>query len=78
MHEMLTHDYTVPGLSDGGARVGRICDGSFRTTLIQHWIRDTAGPGWNYRTSSSGNPRDTARSVGLPDRGELAPGTGPT
>ncbi|MGJ3628529.1 hypothetical protein AB5I41_19205 [Sphingomonas sp. MMS24-JH45] len=26
---MLTHRDTVPGLSDGGAHVGMICDGSF-------------------------------------------------
>ena len=38
-HEMLTHQHTIPGLSDGGAHVGSICDGSFPTTLLQHWVR---------------------------------------
>ena len=27
-HEMLVHPHTVPGLGDGGAHVGTICDGS--------------------------------------------------
>src|SRR3546814_13364948 len=31
--EMLGHEHTVPGLSDGGAHVGTLCDASFPTTL---------------------------------------------
>ena len=40
VREMLAHPHTVPGLSDGGAHVGTICDGSFPTTLLMHWGRD--------------------------------------
>ncbi|MEZ4287581.1 MAG: hypothetical protein R3A47_05450 [Polyangiales bacterium] len=29
VHEMLTHPLALPGLSDGGAHVGTICDASF-------------------------------------------------
>src|SRR5205807_3848060 len=29
--KMLLHPHAVPGLSDGGAHVGTICDGSFPT-----------------------------------------------
>jgi N-acyl-D-aspartate/D-glutamate deacylase len=36
-YQMLQHDCVVPGLSDGGAHVGMICDGSFPTTNIIHW-----------------------------------------
>ena len=32
--EMLAHQHTVPGLSDGGAHVGTICDASFPTTFL--------------------------------------------
>ena len=39
-YQMLQHDCVVPGLSDGGAHVGMICDGSFPTTNIVHWTRD--------------------------------------
>ena len=42
VREMLAHPHTVPGLSDGGAHVGTICDGSFPTTLLQYWTRDRA------------------------------------
>ena len=38
--EMLRHPAAVPGLSDGGAHVGTICDVSFPTTLLQWWGRD--------------------------------------
>jgi len=39
-YAMLTHRDTVPGLSDGGAHVGMICDGSFPTSNLTHWTRD--------------------------------------
>ena len=38
--QMMNHKDTVPGLSDGGAHVGTICDGSFPTTLLTYWTRD--------------------------------------
>ncbi|HUC38001.1 MAG TPA: amidohydrolase family protein, partial [Acidimicrobiales bacterium] len=41
--EMLRHPHTVPGLGDGGAHVGTICDGSFPTTLLAYWGRDRDG-----------------------------------
>ena len=37
---LLQHDCVVPGLSDGGAHVGMICDGSFPTYLLEFWGRD--------------------------------------
>ncbi len=40
VREMLVHRYSVPGLSDGGAHVGTICDASFPTTLLAFWGRD--------------------------------------
>jgi N-acyl-D-aspartate/D-glutamate deacylase len=40
LSEMMTHEYAMTGLSDGGAHVGTICDGSFPTYLIKHWTRD--------------------------------------
>jgi N-acyl-D-aspartate/D-glutamate deacylase len=38
--EMLTDPNAVPGLSDGGAHCGIICDASFPTYLLTHWTRD--------------------------------------
>jgi N-acyl-D-aspartate/D-glutamate deacylase len=72
--ELLTHPFTVPSLSDGGAHVGTICDGSFPTTLLQHWGRDRQRERIDLEFLVQRQCRDTARLVGLGDRGVLAPG----
>ncbi|WP_214406567.1 N-acyl-D-amino-acid deacylase family protein [Pseudonocardia lacus] len=74
LHEMLLHPHVLPGLSDGGAHVGTICDGSFPTTLVQHWTRDRAGARLELPYVVQRQARDTARAVGLLDRGVLEPG----
>ena len=72
---MLNHRDTVPGLSDGGAHVGMICDGSFPTSNLVHWTRDrTRGPRIPVETMVAMQTRDTAMTVGLMDRGLIAPG----
>lgn len=74
-YEMLGHPDAVPGLSDGGAHVGMICDGSFPTSNLTHWTRDrTRGPRFDLEAMVRMQTRDTARAVGLYDRGMLAPG----
>jgi len=74
-YAMLTHPDTVPGLSDGGAHVGTICDGSFPTSLLTHWTRDrTRGPKLGLERAVKMQTRDTAQSVGLFDRGLIQPG----
>jgi N-acyl-D-aspartate/D-glutamate deacylase len=72
--EMLRHPHTVPGLSDGGAHVGTICDGSFPTTLLTMWGRDRDRGRIDLPFLVQRQCRDTARTVGLLDRGVLAPG----
>jgi N-acyl-D-aspartate/D-glutamate deacylase len=73
--DMLLHKDTVPGLGDGGAHVGTICDASFVTTLLTHWGRDRSrGERIDLETLVRRQTRDTARAVGLTDRGVLAPG----
>jgi N-acyl-D-aspartate/D-glutamate deacylase len=75
VHTMLGHDCVVPGLSDGGAHVGMICDGSFPTTNIVHWTRDrTRGPRLSLERMIKGQCHDTAETVGLFDRGVVQPG----
>ncbi len=71
--EMLAHEFAVPGLSDGGAHVGTICDGSFPTTLLQHWARDRAD-GLPLELVVARQARATAEAVGLHDRGLLEVG----
>ena len=74
-HEMLSHRDTVPGLSDGGAHVGMICDGSFPTSLLTHWTRDrTRGPKLSVAFVVKQQCADTAALVGLHDRGLIAVG----
>ena len=74
-YQMLQHDCVVPGLSDGGAHVGMICDGSFPTSNLIHWTRDrTRGPKLSLEHMIKGQCRDTAETVGLFDRGLIAPG----
>ena len=71
---MLAHPYTVPGLSDGGAHAGTICDVSFPTTLLAYWGRDRERGRLDVPFIVSRQCRETARAVGLCDRGVLAPG----
>ena len=72
--EMLQHSAAVPGLSDGGAHVGTICDVSFPTTLLQWWGRDRPTGRIPLETLIAKQCRMTAETVGLTDRGVLAPG----
>lgn len=74
-YEMLRHENTVPGLGDGGAHVGMICDSSFTTHLLTHWTRDrTRGKKFSLPFIVKSHTQDTANAVGLNDRGILAPG----
>ncbi|OWY63434.1 amidohydrolase, partial [cyanobacterium TDX16] len=44
-YELLQREAVLPGLGDGGAHVGSICDSSFPAFLLTHWVRDrTRGP----------------------------------
>jgi N-acyl-D-aspartate/D-glutamate deacylase len=72
--EMLAHPNTVPGLGDGGAHLGTICDASFPTTLLTWWGRDRATGTLPVPYLVRQHTHDTARLVGLNDRGVVAPG----
>ena len=73
--EMMKHPNTLMGLSDGGAHVGTICDGSFPTSMLTHWTRDRSRGSklslpWAIRAYSS----EPAQAVGLNDRGVIGIG----
>ena len=73
--EMLCDPRSVPGLSDGGAHCGIICDASFPTYLLTHWTRDRKrGEKLSIPFVVAAQSRKTALSVGLTDRGVIAPG----
>lgn len=72
---MMRHPAAVLGLGDGGAHCGTICDGSFPTSMLAYWVRDrTRGERLSLAESVRMLCRDTARAVGLLDRGVIAPG----
>ncbi len=72
--EMLAHPNTVIGLADGGAHLGTICDASFPTTLLTLWARDRDRGRLDLPFAVQRHTSATARTVGLLDRGVLAPG----
>jgi N-acyl-D-aspartate/D-glutamate deacylase len=75
VREMLTDPRSVPGLSDGGAHCGIICDASFPTYLLTHWTRDRKrGEKLSIPFVIAAQSRKTALSVGLRDRGVISSG----
>jgi N-acyl-D-aspartate/D-glutamate deacylase len=74
VREMLVHPLALPGLADGGAHVGTICDASFPTFLLSYWCRDRATGRIPVERAIQMLASDTARHLGLRDRGELRVG----
>jgi N-acyl-D-aspartate/D-glutamate deacylase len=75
LREMLTHPSTVLGLSDGGAHVGFICDGTMPTFMLTHWVRDRCrGKTIPLEQAVHLQTRRTAELFGFEDRGLVAPG----
>ena len=72
--EMIAHKDCVMGLGDGGAHVGIISDANFMTYLLTHWGRDRAKGRFDLGFLVKRQTHDTARAVGLNDRGVVAPG----
>ncbi len=75
VREMITHDDAIMGLGDGGAHYGIICDSSFPTFTLAHWVRDApASERLDLPWAIAALSRKTALAVGLADRGLIAPG----
>lgn len=77
IYTMLTHPNALPGLSDGGAHVGTICDASFPTYLLSYWTRDRADKQRDcikLERAVQMLTADGARYLGLTDRGQLKVG----
>ena len=69
VREMLTHPRALVGLGDAGAHVGTVCDASMPVFLLTHW----AGRIGLERVVQM-QTHDTARFIGLRDRGTLEVG----
>jgi N-acyl-D-aspartate/D-glutamate deacylase len=74
IHSLITDPNSVLGLGDGGAHYGMICDSSYPTFVLQHWARDRKGERLSIEQAIKALTADPARTVGLLDRGVLAPG----
>jgi N-acyl-D-aspartate/D-glutamate deacylase len=73
--KMMQHPGAVMGLSDAGAHCGTICDGSNPTFMLTYWVRDrTRGERVPLERAVKWLSHDTARTLGLNDRGLVAPG----
>jgi N-acyl-D-aspartate/D-glutamate deacylase len=73
MEAMMAHKDTLLGLGDGGAHCGLLCDASLTTFMLQRWSDRGAG----YMPLEHVIRRltsETAKAVGLNDRGVIAPG----
>jgi N-acyl-D-amino-acid deacylase len=74
-HRMLSSPSTIPGLGDGGAHLGLICDASWPTTMLAHWTRDRSrGPKLDLVSVVKAMTSEVADAVGLQDRGRIAVG----
>lgn len=71
---MLHHPLAIPGLSDGGAHVGTVCDASFPTFLMSHWGRDREKGRLPIEKIIKMQAFDTSRHMGFNDRGAIALG----
>src|SRR5690606_11432548 len=75
VYAMMRHPATVIGAADGGAHVNVICDASYPTFMLQHWVRDRArGPRLTVEEAVRKLTLDPARLYGLSDRGAIAAG----
>ncbi len=73
VREMLVHPRALVGLGDAGAHVGTVCDASMPAFLLAHWGRDRAR-GISLERVVQMQSHDTARFIGLSDRGTLEVG----
>ena len=74
VREMIQHPQALMGLGDGGAHVATLCDASMPTFAAAWWGRDRPQGRLPLEWIVMRQARDTARAVGLNDRGVLAPG----
>jgi N-acyl-D-aspartate/D-glutamate deacylase len=77
VYTMLNHPKALPGLSDGGAHVGTICDASFPTYLLAYWTRDRKAknrPSIELERAVQMLTADSADYLGMHDRGRLKVG----
>jgi N-acyl-D-aspartate/D-glutamate deacylase len=74
VRKMLGHPRALSGLSDAGAHVGTVCDASFTTFMLTHWVQGRDKDTLPLETVIEMLTRRNANYLGLKDRGVLAVG----
>jgi len=74
VRQMLGHPRALFGLGDAGAHVGTVCDASFSTFMLTHWVQHRAQDRLTLEQAVEMMTSRNARYLGLADRGVLARG----
>jgi N-acyl-D-aspartate/D-glutamate deacylase len=74
VRKMLDHPRALSGLSDAGAHVGTVCDASFTTFMLTHWVQGRHKDALPLETVIEMLTHRNAHYLGLKDRGVLAIG----
>jgi N-acyl-D-aspartate/D-glutamate deacylase len=74
VRRMLDHPRALSSLSDAGAHVGTVCDASFSTFMLTHWVLARQREPILLEQAVEMLTRRNARYLGLRDRGVIAPG----
>ena len=74
VRQMLDHPQALYGLSDAGAHVGTVCDASFSSFMLKHWVLDRAHDRLPLNQAVQMMSARNARYLGLHDRGEIRVG----
>lgn len=74
VRQMLDHPRVLSSLSDAGAHVGTVCDASFTTFMLTHWVLGREQGKLPLGRAVEMLTRRNARYLGLHDRGEITPG----
>jgi N-acyl-D-amino-acid deacylase len=75
LHEMLSHPRSTASLSDAGAHVPSVCDASFTTYMLTHWVKGrTRGARLPLEEVIRKQTSEPAEIYAFHDRGVLAPG----
>lgn len=74
VRQMLDHPRVLSSLSDAGAHVGTVCDASFTTFMLTHWVLGREQGKLALGRAVEMLTRRNAQYLGLGDRGEIAPG----
>jgi N-acyl-D-aspartate/D-glutamate deacylase len=75
LRDMLRAPASVVSLSDAGAHLTSICDGTLHTFMLQYWVRDRAcGPKLALEEVVRMMTMDCAKALHMPDRGVISRG----